>query len=248
MEAFVKIRVVLFDIGGTLLDFHQPESLAQLSDGINAAYEHLDQAGAKLPSLRRYSAVLRRKALGALLLARLRRREPDVMRLLRETHGRLGVTLDDAALHALGRVVYSPSKALAHAHPRTRAALLELRERGYRLGIISNTVAPPPGLDEHLADEGLLDLFPTRIYSCVFGVAKPNPRIFAEALRVLNATPSESVYIGDKPAIDVAGAHRAGLRAILRSRAGGDGVRPQPDAVVGEIHELLDVLPRTPAP
>lgn len=247
MDAFRNIRAVLFDIGGTLLDFHQPETLAQLSDGINAAYEHLDQAGAQLPSLRRYSAVLRRRALLSLVAARLKRREPDTMRLLAAAHARLGISLDEAALHALGRVVYSPTKALAHAHPRTRAALLTLRDRGFRLGIISNTVAPPPGLDEHLADEGLLDLFPIRVYSCVFGVPKPDPRIFAAAVAQLAAAPGETLYVGDKPAIDVRGARRAGLRSVLRAGPGApDPGRDTPDATVGELYELVDLLPEKP--
>jgi putative hydrolase of the HAD superfamily len=242
-EAFRDIEAVVFDIGGTLLDFHQPESLAQLSDGICAGYEHLDLAGTKLPSLRRYSGVLRRKALAALVSARLRGREPDTMKLLRAAHERMGIALDEHELKALGRVVYSPTKALAHAHPQTRAALSELRERGYKLGIISNTVAPPPGLDEHLADEGLLDFFSVRIYSCVCGVAKPRAAIFQAALTALSVSAPRAVYVGDKPAIDIRGARRAGMRAILRAgSAPASTHRDAPDATVTELHELLDLF------
>ncbi|MCB9851229.1 MAG: HAD family hydrolase [Phycisphaerales bacterium] len=243
MTILRNIRAVVFDIGGTLLDFDQPETLAQLSDGINAGYEHLDQAGVKLPSLRRYSAVLRRKALLSLVVAKLRRREPDTMKLLREGHARMGIALDGHALTALGRVVYSPTKALAHANPQTPAALATLRDRGYQLAIVSNTVAPPPGLDEHLADEGLLSYFPIRVYSCVFGVAKPNPRIFRDVLEKLNVSPEDAVYIGDKPAIDIRGAQRVDMRTVLRAPKGASNVRPRADAIIREIPELLNLLP-----
>jgi len=244
MDAFNNIRAAVFDIGGTLLDFDQPESLAQLSDGINAAYEHLDQAGRKLPSLRRYSAVMRRKALLSLIAAKLRRREPDTMKLLREGHARLGISLDDHAMTALGRVAYSPTKSLAHAKPETATALATLRDRGYHLAIVSNTLAPPPGLDEHLADEALLEYFPIRVYSCAFGVAKPNPAIFRAVLAELDVAAEQAVYIGDKPEIDVKGAHRVGMHTILRApRGSSDHVHPQPDAVIREIPEVLDLLP-----
>jgi len=245
MDVFRDIQAVIFDIGGTLLDFDQPETLAQLSDGIIAAYEHLDQAGSKLPSLRRYSGVLRRRALFALLAAKIRCREPDTMRLLRAAHTHLGIELDDDALHALARVVYAPTKALAHAQPQTAGALRELLARGYRLAIVSNTVAPPPGLDEHLADEGLLKFFTARIYSCVFGVAKPNVRIFQAALAEIAMPPDRCVYVGDKPAIDVRGARRAGMRTVLRLRQGQPPAHgDQPDAVIREIPDLLDLLPK----
>lgn len=244
METFRDIQAVVFDIGGTLLDFDQPESLAQLSDGICAAYEHLDQAGYRLPPLRRFSAVLRRRAILALINSRIRGREPDTMRLLRDAHRRLGIHLDDAALQILGRVVYSPTKALAHAQAGTVEALQTLGARGFRLAIISNTLAPPPGLDEHLAAEGLLGFFPIRVYSCVVGVAKPDPRIFREALAALDVRAQQAVYVGDKPRIDIRGAQRVGMRAILRVRPGAPAPGgPRPDAVIGAIPELLRLLP-----
>jgi putative hydrolase of the HAD superfamily len=248
MDAFRDIEAVVFDVGGTLLDFDQPETLAQLSDGILAAYEHLDQAGAKLPSLRRYSGILRRKALLSLIMAKLRGREPDTMHLLREAHAALAVGLDDAALHALSLVIYAPTKTLAHAKPHTAAALAELRARGYRLAIVSNTVAPPPGLDEHLADEGLLEFFDIRVYSCVFGVPKPNRRIFDAVLQELGLPAERAVYVGDRPEIDVRGAKRAGMRTVLRMVNSQPAPRQgQPDAVIREIPDLLALFPqRTP--
>ena len=47
------------------------------------------------------------------------------------------------------------------------------------------------------------------------GVAKPDPRIFELGLRAARTKPAETVYIGDSYFVDVVGARRAGLGAVL---------------------------------
>ena len=47
------------------------------------------------------------------------------------------------------------------------------------------------------------------------GVAKPDPRIFELGLRAAGTAPEETVYIGDSYFIDVVGARRVGLGAVL---------------------------------
>jgi FMN phosphatase YigB (HAD superfamily) len=49
----------------------------------------------------------------------------------------------------------------------------------------------------------------------VVGVAKPDPRIFELGLRAARTMPEETVYIGDSYFVDVVGARRAGLGAVL---------------------------------
>src|SRR5207245_2734772 len=53
------------------------------------------------------------------------------------------------------------------------------------------------------------------IDSSVVGVAKPDPRIFELGLRAARTKPAETVYIGDSYFVDVVGARRAGLGAVL---------------------------------
>lgn len=58
------------------------------------------------------------------------------------------------------------------------------------------------------------------IISEEFGVAKPDPAIFAEALRRGGAAAHEAVFIGDSPDHDMAGARAAGIRSVWMNRAG----------------------------
>jgi HAD superfamily hydrolase (TIGR01662 family) len=243
MPAWDDIDAIIFDIGGTLLDFDQPESLAQLREGIACAHRHLTERGHAVPSLPRYRRRVRRAALVGGLRALVRRREVDTLGILRSVHRRLRITLDDAALDDLGRAFYQPTMRLARAQSTTATALATLAERGYRLGIVSNTVAPPAALDDHLARDGLLAFFQVRVYSCAFGVAKPNPRIFRAALDRLSVTASRSVYVGDKLKVDIRGAQNVGMRAILRTRGRSVCPRgPRPDALIREIADLPALL------
>jgi putative hydrolase of the HAD superfamily len=47
------------------------------------------------------------------------------------------------------------------------------------------------------------------------GVYKPHPRIFEEALNDLDSGAEETVFIGESFAIDIEGASRVGMTAVL---------------------------------
>jgi putative hydrolase of the HAD superfamily len=94
---------------------------------------------------------------------------------------------------------------------------------------------------------GLARHFDASVAAPGFGVAKPDPRIFLEACRLLDVAPQEAVYVGDDLRLDVYGAQRAGLRAIWMNRTGQVNYLPdevKPDAEVSSLDGLLDWLKR----
>jgi putative hydrolase of the HAD superfamily len=95
-----------------------------------------------------------------------------------------------------------------------REAIEHLASR-YRLGIISD-VGYSPGriLRRVLKDAGLIDLFDSMIFSDEAGCSKPHREVFECTSRTLGARPEEMVHIGDLEHTDIAGAKRAGYRAI----------------------------------
>ena len=70
-----------------------------------------------------------------------------------------------------------------------------------------------PGLRALLNHYGLEDLFDATILSCEIGAGKPDETIYREALRQLDVTPDEAVFIDDLPA-NVTGARAIGMHAI----------------------------------
>jgi putative hydrolase of the HAD superfamily len=93
------------------------------------------------------------------------------------------------------------------------------------LGLVTN--GDPAGQRAKLAALGLEDAFDIVVFSDELGRSfrKPHPAPFRQALRLLDADPGRSFYIGDHPDRDIAGAQHVGMRAI-RVRTGEYASRP----------------------
>jgi putative hydrolase of the HAD superfamily len=116
-------------------------------------------------------------------------------------------------------------------YPDVPAVLATLRERGLRLGVVSNWDERLPGL---LAGLGLAPLFDTVVTSSAVGVEKPDARIFQRALADLEVEPAAAVHVGDSRLEDIEGALAAGLHAVRIARRGGPGL-----AGLGGLPKLL---------
>ena len=116
---------------------------------------------------------------------------------------------------------------------------LEQLARHYRLGVVTNGNADVRRL-------GLAEYFRFALCAEDIGVAKPDQRLFHEALvRGGNIAPQAAVHIGDHPGDDIAGAQQAGLRAIWYNPSGKPwGVEQRPDAEIGSLSELPELLAR----
>jgi putative hydrolase of the HAD superfamily len=90
-------------------------------------------------------------------------------------------------------------------------AVKALKGKGLVLGLISNMRLGRAGLDP------FLDVVVTPDDA---GAAKPDPLIFRAALKRAGVTAEATVYIGDQYQLDVVGARKAGIRAILIDRYG----------------------------
>jgi putative hydrolase of the HAD superfamily len=131
------------------------------------------------------------------------------------------------------------------------ATLAALRTAGdgpsRRLGVITNGPADVQRAKvELLAIERLVDFV---VISGEFGAWKPDPAIFAEALRLGRATAAEAVFVGDSAEHDIAGARAAGIRAVWVNRTGRPWSHPEPppDLEVDSLTALVPLLGGTAA-
>jgi putative hydrolase of the HAD superfamily len=110
------------------------------------------------------------------------------------------------------------TRAWEHAHnfqifEDVLPVLTELRARGLKLGLVSNTGRD---LDEFVAHHGLdVDAV---VASGVHGKTKPHPTIFMAALERLGVSPADAVMVGDSVEDDVDGARAVGMRGLLLDR------------------------------
>jgi putative hydrolase of the HAD superfamily len=148
----------------------------------------------------------------------------------------------DAAAQPASRVAAEHTRANLWSRAGEGAAqtLDALRARGYRLAAVSNADGRVRGL---LAQARLLSRLEVVVDSAELGIEKPDPRIFHAATSALGLSPAEAVYVGDIYEIDVVGARRAGMEAILI----GSCPAPEPVRRIEKLPELLEIFGR-PAP
>lgn len=140
------------------------------------------------------------------------------------------------------------SHYVAHSalHTDALSCLATLGAAGYRIGVITNgDLAFQTAKIERI---GLAPFVEHIVASGEFGVAKPDPRIFAHACSLFGVSPDSVSYTGDRLATDALGAAAAGLRGVWLDRPG--GARPGELAaaaasgipVIRGLDELPDLL------
>jgi HAD superfamily hydrolase (TIGR01509 family) len=119
-----------------------------------------------------------------------------------------------------------------------RRVLATLKDRGYRLGMVSNAC----GNVAALCDEfGYSPSLSAVVDSHWFGRAKPDPAIFAHALHLLDASAERTGFVGDSLDHDIRPAKQLGMTTFWIAERGAlaNGVA---DVVLGSVAELPDFL------
>jgi len=229
----VPIEAVLFDWGGTLTWFHSIDMI----DGWRAAAQVLapdrvdEVAGALLAA---------ENEVWARTTSTLR--SATTAEVLRNATVATGLPVDDV-LHDEAILSY-----LEHWGPTTRAredaqpVLEALRSRGLRTGLLSNTHWPQHVHEEYLRRDGLLHLLDARVYTSDLQHVKPHPEAFNALLAAVGVAATDAVFVGDRLHDDIGGAAALGMRTVWVRNDAVPKADVVPDAVIGDLKELLDVV------
>ncbi len=242
------LQVILFDLGGTLLHYEQPPELtfdAINARGLSAFLKVAVKGGARVPDPELAIRAVGRMAAAMEAKARRTHYATGAELILREGLEAVGVSVPDRAWEGALEAYYAAISEVAKPVAGDAAGVLAaLTEQGRGLGLVSNTFWAPAMHDADLARFGLLDYLPVRVYSCMAGYVKPDPRIFRQALDRLDVAPAEAVFVGDKLDVDIAGPQKLGMRAVLLASPFRVESDPEitPDARIDSIDELLTVL------
>ena len=121
---------------------------------------------------------------------------------------------DGAGAAVAYREVY---RASFRQTPRAEQLLNALRERGLKIGVLTNYLRDVQR--ETLEAIGLLPLVDALV-TVSDAPPKPHPDSYAAICRALNVTPDRAVMVGDSWPNDVTGAVTAGLRAVWYNPSG----------------------------
>jgi putative hydrolase of the HAD superfamily len=114
-----------------------------------------------------------------------------------------------------------------------------LKQQDYLLGIITNG----RGQFQARAIEGLgiRDYFDTVLISEVEQVRKPQVEIFQRAMKQLSVSACDSVFVGDHPQADIAGAKGAMMKTIWKRNSSWSEAK-KADAIIDELREIPFIL------
>ena len=118
--------------------------------------------------------------------------------------------------------------------PGVRDAMAALKERGFLLGIVTDTIYPLERKMRWFDALGITELIDVVSCSSAIGAYKPDPAIYLDALQQAGLTPAESVFVGhDTDELD--GARNVGMATVA--------VYQEPDAKADYYAQsLMDLL------
>ncbi|MCG2794274.1 MAG: HAD-IA family hydrolase, partial [Actinomycetia bacterium] len=150
----------------------------------------------------------------------------------------------DGDRHVIGKAIYD---YFGHGDrwrpfPDVEPVFERLKEKGYRLALISNW-------DSRLAklcfDMGLDRYLDSVVSSATIGLIKPDPHIFDVALRRMGVDPRRAIHVGDHYYADILGARSAGISPVMIDRFGGGHAVDVP--VIEDLYGLLSLIGIDPA-
>jgi putative hydrolase of the HAD superfamily len=203
------LRAVLFDWGDTLMEFGYDPELVEA--GQRAGLEALG-----LESLPVADAITEhfREHYEPLFWVHGTLEEIEYPGLVRELLGHFGIEVSD---EELGRFLeaehaaWEPARVLGST---THALLESLRNRGLRLGVVSNAFDPGWLLHRDLEQMGIAERVDFAVFSSEVGKRKPHPEIFQRALDALGVAAEEAMFVGDRLYEDIRGANEVGMTSV----------------------------------
>jgi putative hydrolase of the HAD superfamily len=245
------VQAVLFDYGDTLC------ALGVAQARIGEAYGQIRsllaaQTGREVPEIPQLVQGITVRVIKE-VGASYKRREPgelDMVELFDNALRDLDLAVPRPVVEQICGLEYRAMVSERTVPTETLTTLAAMRERGLKLGIVSNAHFIHGLMLEHFDALGLTALVDVVVTSAEFGLRKPHPEIFRAALARLGVGPQDALFVGDKVPEDIAGPHRIGMRAALthqfQQEEPGEG-DDRPDLVVNSLVELLPWLDRANA-
>ncbi len=176
-----------------------------------------------------------------------------------DTRGEIGTGAMEAMFHENDIDTTSPEYFLAldaylkswepntWTDPQALPLLEELKGRGIKLAVLSNTMWPRRFHESVLERDGILHLFDYLLFTSETVAAKPHRSVFADVLYNLDVTAQETAFIGDRLFDDIHGAQEIGMRGIWIPHSNIPAAQSTdlgitPDATIQNLSEIISVI------
>jgi putative hydrolase of the HAD superfamily len=166
-----------------------------------------------------------------------------VRQTLQTLAARMGTHPSEAQLHEAARLRQAIQETLLTLRPEAVPVITQLRDRGLRIGLVSDCTSELPSAWPRLPLAPLVD---APVFSCIEGTRKPDPRLFHTVADRLDADPAGCLYVGDGGGRELTGSSALGMHAVLLAGPDWPGHRVYDRESnwsgprIGSLTELLD--------
>ena len=235
------LDAVLFDWGDTLFEFVWDDGLVEA--GWEAGLAALGRE--EVPSRDEAVAHFREHYLPYLWVPGALD-EIEYPGMIRDALAEFGVDVSDDELARFleaEHAAWEPARVMGAG---THALLDSLRDRGLRVGLVSNVFDPGWLCRNDLERMGLAERLDVAVFSSDVRKRKPHPAIFRAALDELGVAPERTLFVGDRRFEDVRGAKEVGMLTAqaMWFRADADERGVDPDFEAFTPTDVLNVVRR----
>jgi len=225
----MKYKAVIFDLFGTLVDMFPLQDyesmLSEMADILSVSPEDFTRLWIETVN-ERFTGVL-----------------PTIESNIEHICQILGISLGTSQTTAAARIRYEFTRRLFTPRLNTIETLIQLKEAGCKIGLISDCSSEIPLLWPNTPFASVVD---APIFSCAVGFTKPDPHIYWLACKRLAIVPQDCLYVGDGGSHELTGASQIGMHTVLIRtpyKDGYDSYRPDAKRWQGPvISTLKDIL------
>ncbi len=220
------IKAVIFDLDNTLVDFMAMKRLA-----IEAAVQAMIDAGLSL------SPEETKKRIDAIYKERGIEFQNVFDQLLYDVFNKVNYKILSAGIIAYRRA----REAALVPYPHITMTLIELLQRGIKLGVVSDAPAREAWL--RLGYLNFHHLFHSVVTFDDTRERKPSPGPFRKVLKMMGVQPAEAVMVGDWAERDIVGAGNLGMITVFARYGETFGtVETHADYEITDVKELLHIV------
>lgn len=236
-------KVIFFDMGNTLLHFHFGKTDEEKDvAGINYLTDFLKQFNIKIEfdDVKEYFFDIWQKVMP---LRKVNHTEYAVEDYLNGFLKRFEVELDlEMCIKALN-IFYTEYRNNVWIENYLHQTLENIRQKGYRIGVISNSSLYDDVMINCFKKVGLAKYIDIFTFSYYLKVCKPKKQIFEIALDRMDVDPKDAIMVGDNLISDIEPAQNLGMTGIWFNKnviLNDTDIKPEIEII--KLKELIDLL------
>lgn len=238
-----NIKVIYFDMGNTLLHFHYGDSDEEKDMvGLHKLTKYLNQFHSEV-SFKNVKEGFYNKWMSIMNLRKETLIEYPIEEFLNEFLKTYDVYLTiNQCIEAIN-IFYDEYKRQLHFEKNLRDTLIKIKEKGYKIGVISNTCYYDEVMIDCFKVSNLYELIDDFTFSYSLKLCKPREEIFKKALEKMNICGKDAVMVGDNLKCDIKPALDLGMKTIwLNKSQGKNHTEIKPHIIISNLHEINEFI------